>query len=211
MKAFWVLLTGATAIGCLAPAAEVRIESLSRNSELTWTNSVSNATYRVEWAAALTGPWQQFSALTNLSSVSASNTTVTVTVPMFYRVVWTDPPTAQPVGNWGFNGYDGSGSLIVTGRLSVLPGSPTNSFAGYWSFGRVSGQTNYWPLICSSGQIGVWTLDNGVSMFLTGCHLAEGAFWLEGTMVGDAYSGTWYQEGFAVVPIGAFVARREGN
>lgn len=54
--------------------ADVTITSLDCHGQLTWTNIVSNATYRVEWASSATGPWQQFEALTNLSRVQASNT-----------------------------------------------------------------------------------------------------------------------------------------
>jgi len=84
---------------CTRASAQVTIDCLNRNGELTWTNSVSNATYRVEWAGSLAGAWQPFSVLTNSDSVTAANTSVTVTVPMFYRVVWTDPPAPQPVGD----------------------------------------------------------------------------------------------------------------
>ena len=53
-------------------AAEVVISSLNPNGELTWTNSVSNATYRVEWGGSSTGPWNRMEALTNLSFVSGT-------------------------------------------------------------------------------------------------------------------------------------------
>jgi hypothetical protein len=80
--------------GLLTPAwaAELAITSLTSDGSLTWTNSVSNATYRVEWAGTATGPWQRFDALTNLSSIAATNVVVTVQVPMYYRFAWLDAP-----------------------------------------------------------------------------------------------------------------------
>ena len=68
------------------------ISSLNQNGQLTWTNAVSNANYRVEWASSATGAWHGFELLTNLSSITATGESVTVQVPMFYRVVWTDAP-----------------------------------------------------------------------------------------------------------------------
>ena len=53
-------------------AAQVVITSFTANGELTWTNSLSNATYRVEWAGSATGPWTNFDALTNLTLLSAT-------------------------------------------------------------------------------------------------------------------------------------------
>src|SRR5436309_15411903 len=78
--------------GCvgLVLADDVVITSLNRNGELTWTNSVSKATYRVEWASSAEGPWSKFDVLTNLTLLSATSNVVTVKVPMFYRVVWLD-------------------------------------------------------------------------------------------------------------------------
>ena len=195
-------------LACAALSSELRIDSLNRNGQLTWTNSVSNATYRVEWAGSLDGPWNQFSALTNLDSIVASNTTVTVTVPMFYRVVWTDPPIPQPVGDWIFNGYDAAGTLVVTGLVSIPIGYPTNNAT--WSFAPVPNGTNTWPLVfCSAGTGSVSLWNFSLNLFLGGLNCpVEGAFYLQGTLLGDDYSGTWFMEGIVLNPLGHFVARR---
>jgi len=134
MKTLSVLLLSGS-FAAAAAAADLVIQSLDRNGQLTWTNSVSNATYRVEWSGSLAGPWQNFTALTNLNSIPATNTSVTVTVPMFFRVVWTDAPTPQPAGNWLFNGYDNAGNIMVTGIVSLaVLNNVTNTFQGNWTF-----------------------------------------------------------------------------
>jgi hypothetical protein len=210
MKAFLeVLILGG--LLCVQASAQVTIDSLNRNGELTWTNSVSNATYRVEWAGSLAGPWQPFSVLTNLDSITASNTSVTVTVPMFYRVVWTDPPVPQPVGDWEFKGYDASGTLVVTGLVSIPTGYLTN--AGFWSFDSVPNGTNTWSISpCSAGEAwaSLWQFCLSVLLRGPGCGV-EGAFFLGGTLLGDQYSGTWYVEGFFANPVGHFVAHRQSK
>ena len=122
MKQILVLLVVIGSLACAVSDAGLHIESLDRNGELTWTNWATNATYRVEWAGSLTGPWTNFDALSNLSSIAASDTTVTVTVPMFYRVVWTDPPSPPSlVGDWLFIGYDDSRCLVATGLVRSVP------------------------------------------------------------------------------------------
>src|ERR1051325_9316585 len=115
-------------------AGEIVITSFPGNGTLTWTNSVSNATYRVEWAQSLTNQWQSFDALTNLNSISATSRVVTVEVPMVYRVVWTDAP--EPAGEYLYNAFDASGALVVTGRLALV--TITNTFIGAWSFAPAS-------------------------------------------------------------------------
>ena len=93
------------------------ISSLNQNGQLTWTNAVSNANYRVEWANSATGAWHGFELLTNLSSISATSESVTVQVPMFYRVAWTDAPAYA--GTYDVQEYDLNGGIIVTGRVST--------------------------------------------------------------------------------------------
>jgi hypothetical protein len=100
-------------VSTAAWAGDLVITSFPGNGTLTWTNSVNNATYRVEWAGSVTGPWQNFDALINLNSISATSTVVSVQVPMFYRVVWTDPPA--PAGEYLYKAYDSFGALVVTG------------------------------------------------------------------------------------------------
>src|SRR5947207_114142 len=60
------------------------IVSFQNNGALTWTNAVGTNAFAVEWASAVTGPWQEdWSALSSLITTGAQTT---VSVPMFYRV-----------------------------------------------------------------------------------------------------------------------------
>jgi hypothetical protein len=56
------------------------------NGTLTWTNDVTNVQYRVEWASSLDGPWRySWESLSHINS--GTNYSLTVPIPMFYRVV----------------------------------------------------------------------------------------------------------------------------
>jgi hypothetical protein len=76
-----------------AAQSELEITSFRGNGELTFNKITNAASYRVEWAASLSTntPWTNFAAaaaaLDNI--VSPGTGTVTVAVPMFYRVVAT--------------------------------------------------------------------------------------------------------------------------
>jgi len=72
------------------------IAAFQGNGSLAWTNAVvTNAIYRVEWAASAGGPWYQ--SLQSIHTIDAfSNQFFGAAVPMFYRVVMaTNQP---PVG-----------------------------------------------------------------------------------------------------------------
>jgi hypothetical protein len=78
--AAWLVIAGT------ALAQSPDITSFSVNGILTWINSDTNLYYRVEWASSLTVPdaWQSnYFALTDIRS---SDSIVTSSVPMFYRV-----------------------------------------------------------------------------------------------------------------------------
>jgi hypothetical protein len=61
------------------------ITSLQSNGVITWTNSVSNAIYRIEWASTLNGSWQSsWDSLRNIAT--DTNLSTSASVPMFYRV-----------------------------------------------------------------------------------------------------------------------------
>lgn len=99
------------ALVCLALRAdEVQILSLTPNGALTWTGPATKGAYRVEWAPTVDGPWSaSWSALTNVPATGAS---VTVAVPMFYRVVYT-PPAPMLVY------VDAAGALsLITNRVA---------------------------------------------------------------------------------------------
>ena len=82
-----------------AYAQPILIESFPGNGSLSWNGNATNFTsYHIEWAPSVNGPWfASWNALTNLP---ASNTTMSVTVPMFYRVVGlTRPPLGDDCEN----------------------------------------------------------------------------------------------------------------
>jgi len=67
-------------------AAQIVISSFSQNGVLVCTNLQPGRVASVQWASSLAGPWQTNWA--TLSGVSVSNNgTITVSVPMFYRVL----------------------------------------------------------------------------------------------------------------------------
>jgi formylglycine-generating enzyme required for sulfatase activity len=69
-----------------APAQNPVITSFSQNGVLICSNLLAGSTASVQWASSLSGPWQ-----TNWASLAAvtadTNGAITVSVPMFYRVL----------------------------------------------------------------------------------------------------------------------------
>jgi len=61
------------------------------------TNLYPGSTCSVQWASSLAGPWQTNLPLTNLSLTVGSNGAITLSVPMFYRVLGVAASTA-PAG-----------------------------------------------------------------------------------------------------------------
>ena len=190
-----ILLTLA-AYGDLAITGGLRAGGL-----LTWTNSVSNALYRIDSAPSLMGPWL---ALTNMGLIQASNFQVTVQLPAvgsqaaeFFRVVWADAPLPQPVGTWEYCGSDPDGQLVVTGLVSIATGNPP---MGRWSF--QSTEANSRPCHPSGlgGCIVSSMVGNAVGMSLP---TALGQLRLQGQMAMDDYWGWWTYYGMLILPNGS--------
>ncbi len=86
------------ATACMLQAQQVTIDSLDGNGQLT-VNAPSNAIITVEWTHSLTSEvWRE--SWLELQDVQCTNDTITVDVPMFYRVTcWTNGLLAQsPIG-----------------------------------------------------------------------------------------------------------------
>ncbi len=185
----------------LVLADDLVITALNRNGELTWTNSVNNATYRVEWASSAEGPWNKFDALTNLTLLSATSNVVTVKVPMFYRVVWLD--AAAQGGTYNYSGYDAQGSLVVTGRLVLS--AETNPLTGLWDFQRTGTSTND-----IGPQIGQGKLEGSVTASQIWINLnpgwADNNVFLAGNLVGNSVTGRWDYSAFTWRASGTFKA-----
>ena len=106
------------------------ISSFSQNGVLVCTNLQPGTVASVEWASSLSGPWQ-----TNWAGLDAvtvnSNTTISVSVPMFYRVrgvahTNSTPPTTTegmaliPAGSFTMgDNLDGEGDAAPTISVTV--------------------------------------------------------------------------------------------
>jgi len=94
----WMVMASALALVLEAAPAYGQapvIASFGRNGELVCTNLLPGTVASVEWAASVTGPWTNSWA--GLDAVTAdTNGAIRVSVPMFYRVRGTPPPTNPP-------------------------------------------------------------------------------------------------------------------
>ena len=93
------------------------ITSFSQNGVLVCSNLSPGSVASVQWASSLSGPWQTNWA--GLGAVTAdSNGTITVSVPMFYRVLgvaFTDGTALIPAGSFTIGDtLDGEGNAIPT-------------------------------------------------------------------------------------------------
>ena len=188
-------------------AADLAITSFTADGSLTWTNSVSNATYRVEWAGTAQGPWQRFDALTNLSSITATSHVVTVQVPMYYRVAWLDAP--PHAGTYRYSAAEDGGGLVITGRITLS--AQTNPLTGTWSL-RQAGE--------AKGPIGPQIGEGQLRGDVSGSQLwgdlnpgwADNNVFLDGRLTGNTWTGLWsYSTFFGAVNGGPFTAEKVVN
>ncbi len=101
-----------------AAGADLIITSFSGNGSLTWSNAVPGRAYSIEWSPSLSeGPWH--SDWEGLSALSATGATMTVRVPMFYRVRELPDMAAVPGGPFAM-GYDVVGVRTVTVSTFVI-------------------------------------------------------------------------------------------
>jgi len=196
--------------------AELGITKFTRGGTLVWTNSPSNAVYRVESAASLSGPW---AAVASMESIQSSNqqTTVELGTPgaeflKLYRVTWTNVPAAQPIGTWSYQGFEGA-SLVVTGWLSI---NATNPVTGNCLFGAVGNANQTKHPVGSAAFNGTMPTANVVAT--SEIPLQNGYPRLRGQMALDEYWGTWwYTDTYidlmgrtrTVIRSGSFSARRQ--
>lgn len=80
----------------IAWSQEVRIESLSVEGRITWTNSTLNGTCHVEWASSVDGPWH--SSWEGLTGILVTSHIMEAQLPVFYRVVC-EPAPVQKITN----------------------------------------------------------------------------------------------------------------
>jgi hypothetical protein len=188
-KAFWIIVIGSALV--FANRAEVGIIQFGLNGSLSWTNATANASYRVEAATNFSGPWIE------VTNVNGSAATVAVQLNgalnltnEFFRVVWTNPPPAQVLGEWIYEGFDPNGQLAVTGLVTFAQSSPIAGTAAFTSLGaqfkhpKGSGSFNNGTTI-SANRIGI------------DLPMAQ-SFSLTGQMVLDEFAGTWTYLSFTI-------------
>jgi hypothetical protein len=167
---------------------------LKSNGQLTWTNSTpeSHFTYKVEWASSPEGPWQNFSALTNLSRIQTTNQLVAVNVPTFFRVVWVDPPL--PLGSYEYFSYDAAGTLIVTGKLALVS-LENSSVSGNARLQSTGAATNGAVVVQVGSDKFSGSYFSGSPLSLTlNPNEIDNRFRLRGKLTATNYSGFWLHE-----------------
>ncbi|HTL59085.1 MAG TPA: hypothetical protein VL361_25655 [Candidatus Limnocylindrales bacterium] len=207
---------------CLTPpavVAELNITAFTPNGTLTWTNSDTNANYRVEAATSLAGPWVP---MTNLSLIQGPNQQVSVQVPTplvqpvwLYRVVWTDAPSAQPLGTWVYQGFDPASALVVTGLVSITASNPISGTCVFQSATSDLYPKHPVGTAFFNGQL---ERPNKLIIPFPGTTFMRDNVSLSGQMVRDEFWGYWsYTEywvniagpGGSFVMSGRFSARRQ--
>jgi hypothetical protein len=110
------------------------------NGMLTWTNSVTNVQYRIEWASTLEGPW--YYSWESLSHIrSGTNYLLTASIPMFYRVVMLPESEHLTISANPTTILSADHQLTV---LSVSGGTPPYSWSvSDLALGNVSPSTGY--------------------------------------------------------------------
>ena len=145
---------------------EVQIESIGQNGSISWTGPYTSGVYRVQWSSSLTtGTWcNNWTPLIDMQAQSGM--TNGVSVPMYYRVVWSGtndevagiwtgqaPPPAQPIYGYSTYYFNSNGSINIS-----YPYSPfgAGSFGAY----QVSGSSLLAIIVetngttyCLSGEI----------------------------------------------------------
>jgi hypothetical protein len=100
----WVGFTGGSNRGFMAiddwqftssgaPPEPPVISSFGSNGSLTWSHAVTGGFHSVQWASSITGTWHHSWA--DLVNHAATGGTTTVSVPMYYRVIWTASEVSQ--------------------------------------------------------------------------------------------------------------------
>jgi formylglycine-generating enzyme required for sulfatase activity len=79
-----------------APLPDLHITSMTQNGLLTFAPIPGYTNYVIQWAPSIEGPWS--SSWEGLQITQPTATAITVSVPMFYRVVARGTPVAIPPG-----------------------------------------------------------------------------------------------------------------
>jgi hypothetical protein len=222
MKKLLLLLSGVILCFFSPARSGVRIVQFDRSGNLTWTNLVGNAAYRVQSSSNLISGWID---VTNTVAASAS---VSITVPtdpgaksVFYRVKWDDPPAAVFAGDWIYQGWDPNGNLVVTGLVNISATEPVQATA---TFQSIAGPSIRHPVGTGSTTNITLSGTHNIQIALPTGFQRDG-FNLSGQVLMDEFSGTWsftdqivtpFEEGLGalrspgiVIVSGQFVAKRK--
>jgi hypothetical protein len=180
--------------------AQVRITSLSRLGELTWTNSVTTRfrapIYSVEWTSSPTGKtWHVLAVVTNKTSIVVTNSQSWSSAATFYRVVWINGSV------WRYSGYN-SQSLITSGKVYVS----TSFDTGRWYLTNAGPSIPFFP--DGSGPLQPCF----VEALCLQCGV-ESCFWVDGPWSEPVSFGYWHWEG-GILPsmaTGPFIVERIVN
>lgn len=140
----WGLAAGVLLGAAARGQTELEITA-SGNGTLEWTypTNVGSTSFRVEWAPQAAGPWAGFSNLpAQLDFLAPTGTTMSATVPAFYRVL-AAAPIINPVVTFIIDDYEGDapGDILGTFRMPSL--GPAASVAWYEGHGgRTATVTN---------------------------------------------------------------------
>jgi hypothetical protein len=116
------------AICTLVHAQDLEITSFHNDGTLLWNHAPTSGTYTVEWSSSLTNDWHH--DWKDLVNVPASSGVYRVDVPMYYRVVYSDPCVTNHVTGVIGTGdgankrfaFATSNQCIVRGSASVTDG-----------------------------------------------------------------------------------------
>jgi formylglycine-generating enzyme required for sulfatase activity len=110
------------------------ITSFSQNGQLVCANLATGTVASVEWASSLSGPWTNWAGAAGLDAVTVnSNGTISVSVPMFYRVrgvAYTPTTTPDgmvliPVGMFTMGNFI-TNDISITNDPDITDANPTN-------------------------------------------------------------------------------------
>lgn len=120
-----------------------------------------------------------------------------------------------PVGDYQYTGYDRSGSKVVEGRLSItsveskrIQKEESIQIKGNWQLNKVGDQEKIGPQVGSGELVG--SIIQGKVYLNLNPNINDSNVFLEGTIEGKRFHGTWSFKGYAgAINQGTFEATRK--
>ncbi len=161
------------ALNCLGDG--LAIESFQSSGRLTFNQPTTTAIYRIEWASSPTGSWT--SSWAPLTDLPPSGTgTITVSVPMVYRVVAQEAPADMALVTPGSFTMGNSTSIFPEGLSSESPQHEVTISPFFMGRHEVTYQE--WT------DVRLWALTNGFAGLYAGAgkgsaHPVQQVSWLD--------------------------------